>query len=162
MKSWKWVVGVGALLSIFGAYDHYGDLMREDPKRYDWRFWFPKETGVRQLARLQKDERVYLPDLLEEHWDTACFLEDGDIFRDNDPRITELGIPTEFDQSVHMVILRRGSTYDAHLFYRNEVWQYVHHGLADDEACYDTTALNIEYKDHDWISVGPRRLHIWP
>lgn len=160
-KKYRWF-GLWALVLVLLAYSFYSDLMREDPRKYDPAFWSPVETRISELAQIPRDAPpIFLPDLLQEEWDYVCFV--GPLQLSNDPGLEGVDLPYHSGEpQMLFVVLRRGSEHETHVFYRDELWVFHLFGLEDLAACYDNTAVSIEYVEKPWILIGPRRLHIKP
>jgi hypothetical protein len=152
-----WGLAVG--LAVFNFYD---DLIRENPRKYDPEFWFPEETRIPELAEISRDAPpIFLPDILQENWDYVCFV--GPLQLSNDPGLEGVDLPYHSGEpQMLFVVLRRGSEHETHLFYRDELWVFHLFGLEDLAACYDDTAVTIEYVERPWITISPRTLHVKP
>lgn len=136
----------------------YWVLFQVNPARYDARFWFPAEPEVRNIETVSKDNpRLYLPDLLEEDWDYVCIVTPYYPLK-NDPRLSGVDIPWTWDDGLYTIVLMRADTSDVHPVRRSKVVWFELPTMGEDEGCYDSTAVSIEYVDGD----GPVTLRIVP
>ncbi|NIA70632.1 hypothetical protein HBA54_18705 [Pelagibius litoralis] len=136
----------------------YG-LVTSFPDHFDLRGrYFTAEPGLRQIENLSAAQpRVLLPELLEDDWQGVCFVPPYYAVQD-DPKLAGADIPWTSNDGLYTIALRRGDDYDLHKISRGKVVEFQLTGIGENEACYDSTALAIEYV----AGSGPIKLRVVP
>ncbi len=111
------------------------------------------------LVAAQNRPVFLLSVLLNEPWDAVCFVAPYYAV-ERDPRLAGVSIPWIANDGVNTVVLLRDGTYDLHRFDRGDVAAFELTGVADNEACYDTTAVSLQAVAGDGgltLRVAPER-----
>ena len=119
------------------------------------------ETAFKEdlLIRAQESPAFLLSVLLNEPWDAVCFVAPYYAV-EQDPKLAGVSIPWIANDGVNTVVLLRDGTYDLHRFDRADVATFELAGIADNEACYDTTAVSLQAVERDGgltLRVAPER-----
>jgi len=94
---------------------------------------------------------------LEEDWDYVCIVPPY-YSVGQDPKLAGVEIPWTWHEGLYTVVLKREDPYDIHPISRGKVVWFRLIGINEEAACYETTAVSIEYVEGD----GPVTLRVTP
>lgn len=140
----RYLIGSVALASFAGfAAIHFVSTI--DPRG----IYFTEEPSVRDILNLSGESpKVLVSGLLEQEWEQVCVTGPYNTGR-GDPALEGVDIPWGHSESFYTVVLLREGSFDLHKIQRSKVIDIQLEGLNEEQACFESTAVIVEFSERD-------------